>query len=77
MQNGDISKTKENFSGVPQGAKWSPKLWDFDIGEMEHFLSFLAMLICYADDWGLWYAITEENRHSIVNTIDAGLAALL
>jgi hypothetical protein len=35
------------------------------------------MLICYADDCGLWYAITELNRHHIVDTINADLASLL
>ena len=28
---GKASKAREIFSGVPQGAKWSPKLWDIDI----------------------------------------------
>ena len=37
VHNGDASLVKEIFSGVPQGAKWSPKLWDFDISEMEYF----------------------------------------
>ena len=50
VHNGDILEIKEIFSAVPQGAKWSPKLWDFDISEMKYFLSYLAMLICYADD---------------------------
>jgi len=66
VHNGDASELKEIFSGVPQGAKVSPKLWNFDISDMEHFLSFLCMLICYTDDCGLWYAITELNRHHIV-----------
>ena len=33
--NGDISEIKEIFSSVLQGGKWSPKLWDMDIAEME------------------------------------------
>ena len=77
VHNGDTSELKEIFSGVPQGAKVSPKLWNFGISDMEHFLSFLCMLICYADDCGLWYAITELNRHHIVDTINADLASLL
>ena len=77
--NGDIniSKVKEIFSSVPQGGKWSPILWDLDISEMEYFLSLLAQLFCYADDCGIWYAITDENRDSIVQTINADLESLL
>jgi hypothetical protein len=75
---GDKSEKLEIFSSVPQGGKWSPKLWDFDISEMESYLvSKLAMLICYADDCGLWYPITSENYHSIVNSINSDLASLL
>ena len=44
---------------------------------MVHFLSMFAMLICYADDCGLWYPITDENRDTIVDTIDKDLASLL
>ena len=32
---GQASKLKQIFSGVPQGAKWSPVLWDFDICELD------------------------------------------
>jgi hypothetical protein len=52
VNNGQRSSEKEIFSGVPQGAIWSPDLWDFDISEMEDFLSSFVMLICYADDLG-------------------------
>ena len=76
VHNGDHSQLEQIFSSVPQGAKVSPKLWNFDISEMEFYLSFLAMLICYADDCGIWYAITEENTHYIVDTINADLKAL-
>jgi hypothetical protein len=71
------SELKEIFSGVPQGAIWSPKMWDFDISEMEFFLSKLAMLICYASDCGIWYAITASNKHTIVKTINNDLEQLL
>ena len=77
VASGDASGQFEISSGVPQGAKWSPKLWNFDISEMEHALSEHAMLICYADDSGIWYEITEENRdciHDIVNSDLAGLS---
>ena len=74
---GEKSTPQEIFSGVPQGAIWSPKLWDLDIAEMEFFLSSLAMLICYADDCGIWYPITDANRDTIVDMINADLASLL
>ena len=32
---------------------------------------------CYADDCGIWYPITNENRDTIVGTINADLASLL
>lgn len=53
VKSGDRSGLKEIFSGVHQGSKWSPKLWNFDISEMGCWISDLAMLICYADDSGL------------------------
>jgi hypothetical protein len=77
VNNGDKSKLREIFSGVPQGAIWSPGLWDFDISEMESFLSVLAMLICYADDCSLWYKITEENRLTIIAQINKDLESLM
>ena len=77
VNSGDVSKMREIFSGVPQGAIWSPDLWDFDISEMEAFLSKLAMLICYADDCGLWYEITDANRLTIVDQINKDLESLM
>ena len=44
---------------------------------MESFLSSFAMLICYADDCGLWYPITDENRLTIVDQINKDLDSLL
>jgi hypothetical protein len=76
VRNGEKSTPQEIFSGVPQGAKWSPKLWDLDISEMECWISKTAMLICYADDSGLWYPITDENRSSILQTINQDLQSL-
>jgi hypothetical protein len=77
VHNGEKSSEKEIFSGVPQGAKWSPKFWDFDISELEHYISKLGMLICYADDCGVWYEITDANRDSIVDTINLDLRNVL
>ena len=77
VNSGDVSKMREIFSGVPQGAIWSPDLWDFDISEMEEFLSKLAMLMCYANDYGLWYEITDANRLTIVDQINKDLESLM
>ena len=74
---GKSSSKKEIFSGVPQGAKWSPKLWNFDISEMPSVLSKEAIPFNYADDSGLVYVITESNRDTIIDTVNADLQALL
>ena len=73
VASGDSSGFEEIFSGAPQGAKWSPKLWNFDISEMQFWTSELATLICYADDCGLWYLITSENPETIIDTINIDL----
>ena len=77
VHNGEKSSAKGIFSGVPQGAKLSPDLWDFDISEVKYYLSSLAMLICYADGCGGWCEITHENRDSIVGSINADLRGVL
>ena len=77
VKSGDKSSLKEIFSGVPQGAKWSPKLWNLDISEMECWISDLGMLICYADDSGLWYPITEGVRDHIIDIINQDLQGLV
>jgi hypothetical protein len=76
VASGDSSRLEEIFSGAPQGAKWSPKLWNFDISEMQFWTSELAMLICYADDCGLWYPITSEKSETIIDTINMDLEGL-
>lgn len=46
---GKASNLKEIFSGVPQGARWSPGLWNFDIHDLpDHVLH--GELFSYADD---------------------------
>ena len=74
---GKSSTKKEIFSGVPQGAKWSPKLWNFDISEMPAVVSDEAIPFNHADDSGLVYVITESNRDTIIDTVNADLQALL
>ena len=62
---GKASNLKEIFSGVPQGARWSPGLWNFDIHDLpDHVLH--GELFSYADDLVLWYEITEESRITII-----------
>jgi hypothetical protein len=70
---------KEIFSGVPQGAKWSPKLWDFDISELPDALSSwaLTLLVSYADDCALWHEITAGNRSSIISIVNKDLESLV
>jgi hypothetical protein len=73
---GQSSSTREIFSGVPQGALWSPILWDLDISELPSAVRF-GELLCYADDLSLWYEITDDNRDVILDRINADLASLL
>jgi hypothetical protein len=73
---GDSSSLREIFSGVPQGAKWSPKIWDFDICDLHSAVSSFADIGCYADDIWLWYQITVLNRDIIIDVINQDLAAL-
>jgi hypothetical protein len=74
---GKSSAKKEIFSGVPQGAKWSPKLWNFDIADMPLVLGAEAVPFNYADDTGLLYVITESNRDTIIDTVNNDLQALM
>ena len=73
---GQSSSTREIFSGVPQGALWSPILWDLDISELPSAVRF-GELLCYADDLSLWYEISDDNRDVILDRINADLASLL
>ena len=70
------SSVREIFSGVPQGALWSPCLWDFDISDLPSAVEF-GELLCYADDLSLWYEITDENKDVVLDRINADLASLL
>jgi hypothetical protein len=77
VNQGKSSAEKEIFSSVPQGGKWSPKFWNFDISEIESALCELACLFCYADDSGLWYEVTHQNRNTIIDTINKDLEKLM
>ena len=68
--NGESSGKCEIFSGVPQGGKLSPLIWDFDISELQYAVSEEAELGAYADDLWLWYEVTDLNRSSLVDTIN-------
>jgi len=74
---GSASERKEVFSSVPQGGVWSPDFWDFDISELPDALSSEADDFEYADDIGLWYEITDENRAVIVAIINLDLESLI
>ena len=74
---GDTSGRKQIFSGVPQGAIWSPDFWDFDISELPDVLSSETDDFEYADDIGLWYEITAENGDVVVAFINLDLENLI
>ena len=61
----------------PRRTSGTPDLWNFDISEMEEFLSKMAMLICYADDCGFLYEITEGNKWTVIDQINKDLEALM
>ena len=75
--NGDTSTARAIYSGVPQGARWSPILWDFDISELPGVVSQYAEIGCYADGMWLWYDITDQNRDHIVDIVNLDLQSLL
>ena len=76
--NGKASTVRQIFSGVPQGAKWSPSLWDFDISELPTVISISGTLVCYADDSALWYEFKPGvSRDEIIDSINSDLATLL
>jgi hypothetical protein len=54
----------EIFSGVPQGARLSPKIWNFDIRDMPAAVGNAAEFMSYADDCNLWFGINDQDRVS-------------
>ena len=62
---------------MPQGGVWSLDFWDFDISELPDALSSEADDFEYADDIGLWYEVTAENRAVIVAIINLDLESLI
>jgi hypothetical protein len=75
--NGESSGKREIFSGVPQGGKLSPLIWDFDISELPYAVGEEAELGAYADDLWIWYEVTDLNRSSLVDTINQDLEHLM
>ena len=57
--NAVASADKEIGSGVPQGAKISPKLWNFDIRNMSDAMAGDADFMSYADDCNLWFELSQ------------------
>lgn len=74
---GDVSSKKQIFSGVPQGAVWSPSFWNFDIADLPDAVSAEGDDFEYADDCGLWYEVTDENKAVIVAIINNDLDNLI
>ena len=77
VSQGQESEEKGIFSSVPQGGKFSPDLWKFEIGELETEIAELALLFTYADDNGVWYQFTDSNRGHIVDSINQDLESLM
>ena len=75
--NGQSSGRREIVSEVPQGGKLSPLIWDFDISELPSVVCEEAQLGAYADDLWIWYEVTDNNRDSIVDTINLDLEELM
>ena len=75
--NGKSSGEREIFFGVPQGAKLSPPIWDFDISELPSIVSDAAELGCYADDMWLWYEVTYLKYDSLINAVNLDLQNLM
>ena len=74
---GDTSTLLEIFSGVPQGAVWSPSFWDFDIADMPEEISSEGDDFSFADDCGLWYEVTQDNYDIITTIINSDLERLV
>ena len=77
VRQADQSTRKEIFSGVSQGAVWSPDFWDFDIADIPTVISIEGDDFEYADDCGLWYEIDDDNRDVIVSIINIDLQSLV
>ena len=77
VSNGKASSEREIFSGVPQGAKLSTLLWDFDISELPAQVGDSAVVGCYADDLWLGYEITDLSCHNIIDVVNQDLDSLL
>ena len=77
VASGCSSSLKQIFSGVPQGAKWSSFLWDFDISEMCKGLESDASPFGYADDVSLFYEIDPDRSPvEVVSEINCDMARL-
>ena len=68
------SSLKRITSSVSQGGKWSANLWDFDIGTLEELD--IDGLIAYADDLGILYEVTKDNKHCIIDEVNADFKKL-
>ena len=77
VSQGKESKEKQIYSSVPQGGKFSPDLWTFDISELETVLCEQTLLFTYADDNGFWYEITDDNKGHIIDSINEDLESLM
>ena len=76
VANGVASALMEYFAGVPQGAIWSPKLWNFHIRELVNVVM-QSMLMKYADDSALMKIIERVNdRSRSIEEVNSDLEAI-
>ena len=68
------SLLKKIFSGVPQGGKFSQNLWNFDISTLDELD--IEGLIAYADDCGILYEISDNNRDTIIEELNKDFESL-
>ena len=76
MVAGLVSELKQFFAGVPQGAIWSPKLWNFHIRELSQVVEH-CRLFKYADDSALLKIVDDiQSRMFAVADVNKDLEAI-
>ena len=73
------SAKAEIFSGVPQGGKLSPKLWNFDIRDLSRAVGEDACLLAYVDDCNVWFeidALVYTDHQAFIDHVNTVLSRL-
>ena len=90
VANGITSETLEFFCGVPQGAIWSPKFWNFHMRELPQCLSHTesfnyaddsALLKVFGHNSAVWsvdhFSRQALERHQALTEVNADLSSLI